>query len=134
LYLPTRVKEEFSKGTIGVHHIKTLEDCFIAVDVKLADELLPYFNFETTSGEISVISYALKNPSCLCVIDEEFGRNICTLFSINVTGSIGIINEMKKADILSQTDLLNVRNKIRNSRFYLSAKLCDELDKICQVP
>jgi predicted nucleic acid-binding protein len=131
LFVPTRVREEFLAGNIRDCHIRTIETCFIPVNITLADELLPYFNFDSTSGEIWVISYALKNPSSVCVIDEEFGRNICRLFSIDVCGSIGIIDEMKKIGILSKSDLLDIRNKMRNARFYLSKTLCDELDKIC---
>ena len=131
LFIPTRVREEFFAGDIHDYHKETIENCFTPIDMTLADELLPYFNFDSTSGEIWVISYALKNPSTTCVIDEGFGRNICRLFSINVCGSIGIIGEMKKAGILSKSDLLNVRNKVRDTRFYLSKNLCNELDKIC---
>jgi predicted nucleic acid-binding protein len=131
LYVPTRVVEEFLIGSSFDDHSTTLQDCFIPLDVTLADELLPYFNFKSTSGEIWVISYALRNPSCFCVIDEEFGRNICKLFSINVTGAIGIMDEMKKDGILSSSDLHCIRDKIRNARFYLSKYLSDELDRIC---
>lgn len=131
LYVPTRVVEEFLVGSNFNDHKRTLRDCFIPLNVTLADELLPYFNFKSTSGEIWVISYALRNPSCFCVIDEEFGRNICKLFSINVTGAIGIIDEMKRDGILSSSDLHCIRDKIRSTRFYLSKYLCDELDRIC---
>ncbi|MCJ7634772.1 hypothetical protein MUP77_20570 [Candidatus Bathyarchaeota archaeon] len=131
LYVPLRVKNEFFAGKNVKHHDPVFQDCFTSLDVPLAEELLPYFNFDPTSGEIWVISYALKNPSCSCVIDEEFGRSICRLFSINLTGAIGIISEMKKGGILSSSDLRCIREKIRNTRFYLSKNLCDELDRIC---
>jgi predicted nucleic acid-binding protein len=122
---------EFLAGKNAKQYNSVFQNCFIPLKVTLAEELLPYFNFDSTSGEIWVISYALKNPSCFCVIDEEFGRSICELFSINVTGAIGIINEMKKVGILSSNDLHCIRDKIRRSRFYLSKKLADELDRIC---
>lgn len=104
---------------------------FMPIKIDLAIELLPYFNFDSTSGEIWVISYALKNPSSICVIDEEFSRNICKLFGVNITGTIGIISEMKGQSLLSVSELHQIRDKIRKSGFYLSKELCDELDKIC---
>lgn len=131
LYIPQRVIEEFFAGKNVNKYNKMIQDCFIPVNVILAEELLPYFNFDSTSGEIWVISYALKFPSCYCVIDEAFGRSICKLFSLNVTGAIGIVDEMKKCGLLSLNDLHIIRDKIKSSRFYLSKDLCDELDRIC---
>ncbi|MCJ7630825.1 hypothetical protein MUP77_00255, partial [Candidatus Bathyarchaeota archaeon] len=89
LYVPSRVLEEIFAGKNAKQYNSVFRRYFTPINVALAEELLPYFNFDSTSGEIWVISYALKNPSCFCVIDEEFGRNICKLFSINVTGAIG---------------------------------------------
>jgi predicted nucleic acid-binding protein len=131
LYVPLRVIDEFFAGKNAKQYNSVLKDCFIRVDGALAEELLPYFNFDSTSGEIWVISYALRNSSYCCVIDEEFGRSICKLFSINVTGAIGIIEEMKREGILSSNDLHQIRDKIRRTHFYLSKNLCDQLDRIC---
>lgn len=131
LLVPSRVMEEFFAGKNAEHHRLAFQNCFTALNVDLADELLPYFNFDSTSGEIWVISYALKNPSCICVIDERFASSVCLAFSVTTIGAIGIIEEMKKEGILSPCDLQGIRDKIRNSRFYLSKILCDELDRIC---
>jgi predicted nucleic acid-binding protein len=131
LSVPLRIIEEFFAGNNDEICRSALKACFTTVNVNVADELLPYFNFDSTSGEISVISYALRNPSYTCVIDEGFGRSICDIFSVNVTGAIGIVGKMKKEGILLPNDLQDVRDKIRNSHFYLSQALCDELDRIC---
>jgi len=94
-------------------------------------ELLSYFNFKDRSGEIGVIAYALENPECCCVIDEEFGRNIATLFETNLTGAIGIIKKLKSQNLMSDDDLRQLIAKVRKSGFYLSKKLLKELDEIC---
>jgi len=49
---------------------------------------------------IWVISHAWKNPDCYCVIDEEFGRKICNLFGVKLTGAIGILLKMEETGII----------------------------------
>jgi len=131
LYVPTRVMEEYLKGDVKSSDIVDFQKVFSVINPILEEVLLPYFNFDSSSGEIWVISYALRNPECCCVIDEEFGRNICTLFETRLTGAIGIIKELKKQNLLSDKDLHQIKANVRKSRFYLSEKLLEELGKIC---
>ena len=131
LYVPTRVLEEYAKGEdIKPSDIAGFRKVFSVINPTLEQVLLPYFNFDDSSGEIWVISHALKNRECCCVIDEEFGRNIATLFETKLTGAIGIIKELKSQNLLSDDDLRQLRAKVRKSGFYLSKKLLKELDKI----
>ena len=74
------------------------------------------------------MSYVCKNSDCICVIDEEFGRNICSFFNLKLTGSIGIIIELRKAGLLSGKDLLNIKDRIRKSKYYYTERLLSELD------
>jgi len=135
LYVPTRVLEEYVRGeNVNPSDIADFKKVFSVINPTLEEVLLPYFNFDESSGEIWVISHALRNPGCGCVIDEEFGRNIATLFETKLTGAIGIIMELKRQKILSDDDLRQIRVKVRKSRFYLSKKLLRELDKICSSP
>lgn len=131
LYVPIRVMEEYLKGDVEPSDIADFKKIFSVINTTLEEVLLPYFNFDSSSGEIWVISHALINPECCCVIDDEFGRNIATLFETKLTGAIGIIKELKNQNLLSDDDLRQIRVKVRKSRFYLSDKLLKELDKIC---
>jgi predicted nucleic acid-binding protein len=110
--------------------VSVFREVFSLVDVKLDEELLPFFNYDSSSGEIWVISYARQHSDFTCVIDEAFGRNICALMGIKVTGTIGIIREMKNQKLLSSTELRAIRNRIKNCRFYLSKQLLRQLDLI----
>jgi len=132
LCVPTRVMDEYIKGE-NVKPSDTIEfqKVFTVINPSLEVVLLPYFNYESSSGEIWVISYALKNLECCCVIDEEFGRSVADLFETKLTGAIGIIREMKNQNILSDDELRQLRVNIRKSGFYLSKKLLKELDQIC---
>jgi predicted nucleic acid-binding protein len=101
---------------------------FQEVDVNVEPVLLPYFHYDSGSGEISVISYVMQNQSySCCVIDEEFGRKICQLFGIPLTGSIGIILEMRRMGLLSSKDIRSLRGRIKASNFYLTTQLLDQL-------
>ena len=116
---PTRVMEEYSVG-YGDNpkpDIETFREVFNPIDVKLDNDLLPYFYYESTSGEIWVISYARQHPESTCVIDEMFARNICTLLGVKVIGTIGIIREMTNNGFLTAQDLTSIRNSIKNLDF-----------------
>ena len=131
LHVPPRVAEEFLEGCSIDPSVFTAP--FKVVNVDLEQELLPYFNFDSSSGEIWVISHVFKHQDYCCVIDEEFGRRICRFFGFKLTGSIGIIDELRKQGFLADDDLEQTRNKIRKSRFYLSKELLKKLDAICLV-
>lgn len=129
VHVPNRVKEEFLDGCrIDRESINIFSVCNPVLD----ENLLVYFNQNSSSGEFWTISYSCSNHNCICVIDEGFGRDLCNFLGIKFTGSVGIIAEMKKSGFLSREDLLEIRNKIRRSRFYLSEELLEKLDFICQ--
>lgn len=131
LYVPNRVMEEYTEGKkVSSSDITNFKRVFSVINPALEEALLPYFNFDESSGEIWVISHALRNPECCCVIDEEFGRNITTLFERKLTGAIGIIKELKRQNLLSDDDLRQIRVRVRRSGFYLSKRLVKELNGI----
>jgi predicted nucleic acid-binding protein len=113
-------------------NLLVFREIFSPIRPELDSELLPFFNYDASSGEIWVISYARLHPECCCVIDETFGRNICNFMNVKLTGTIGIINEMKLCGILDIRDLKSIRNTIKASGFYLSKELLQKLDLICQ--
>ncbi|MCW3999996.1 MAG: hypothetical protein NWE93_07140 [Candidatus Bathyarchaeota archaeon] len=133
---PNRVMEEYSvgDGESPKPSIELFKQVFNPIDVNEDEDLLPYFFNESSSGEFWVISYARQHPEFTCVIDETFGRGICETLGVKVTGTIGIIKEMKNKALLTPEDLKAIRIAIKSSRFYLSAKLLRELDEICGSP
>jgi len=133
LVSPKRVMEEFSVGDREnpKPDAAVFKKVFAVRNAPLDKELLPFFNYDPSSGEIWVISYARQHPDFTCVIDEAFGRSVCNLFGIRVTGTIGIVKEMKKGKLLNSDDLKVIRDRIKESRFYLSRELLRQLDVIC---
>jgi predicted nucleic acid-binding protein len=130
---PIRVMEEYSIGD-GKNPKPSLElfkQIFNPITVRADEDLLPYFFNESTSGEFWVISYVRQHPDFTCVIDEAFGRSVCETLGVKVTGTIGIIKEMKIQNLLTLAELQFARLAIKKSRFYLSTELLHELDEIC---
>jgi len=132
LYVPLRVLEEYKKGkSVKPSDVKEFQEIFSVTNPKLHNDLLPYFNFRDNYGEIWVISHSLAHSECCCVIDEEFGRAIATLFNRKLTGAVGIIGEMKKQGFLSQNDLSHLIEDVKKSGFFISKKLLKVLEEIC---
>jgi len=127
LIAPKRVKAEYVNGERATCDLKTFERIFETADVVVDSELLPYFDFDAECGEINVISYALQNKESCCVIDEGFGRRICALHGLPLTGSIGIIKEMCQVGLISKEERRSIRRRLRQSSFYISKELLHEI-------
>jgi predicted nucleic acid-binding protein len=136
IFSPERVMEEYAVGDGQNPQPDTavFKEVFSPAKVELDNELLPFFNYDSSSGEIWVMSYAKNHPEFTCVIDETFARNICNLLGIKVTGTIGIIKELKKFHLLIPDELKQIRVDIKNSHFYLSKQLLLQLDETCDSP
>lgn len=51
-------------------------------------------------GEASSIALALENPGCRIIIDEKKGRRIALSMGLNLTGTLGVLTEAAKRDLL----------------------------------
>ena len=127
LLITKRVREEYGAGPGPNLRTTLLSTIFKLVDVEIDQRLLPYFHFDSTSGEIGVISYALRQTGSFCVIDEEFARQVCHLFDLHFTGSVGIIKQMHREHLLNRNDMHLIRERLRRSNFYLTDRLLNEL-------
>jgi predicted nucleic acid-binding protein len=127
LFVSQQVKEEYLAGERAERNILVFERVFESLVVSLDQRLLPYFHFDESCGEISVISHAIRNPDCCCVIDEEYARRICELFDVALTGTVGILLKLRDAGLVSRRELRTVRKRLQNSRFFLSKRLLKQI-------
>jgi predicted nucleic acid-binding protein len=51
-------------------------------------------------GEASSIALALENPGCRIIIDEKKGRQIALSMGLDLTGTLGVLTEAAKRDLL----------------------------------
>lgn len=130
LDIPHKVYEECLIGKLSIEHLQKIEALFDIINVAKNEKLLPYFHGECEDGEFWVISHALNNKEYCCVIDEKFGRRLCEHFIIKKTGSIGIIKELYKLNIIKDDQLSVIELQIRNSSFYFTNNLLKELSSI----
>jgi predicted nucleic acid-binding protein len=131
--VPQRVIEEYFQGDNTRSGMPIFQRTFAPAKAKLESELLPFFNFDSSSGEIWVISYGLQNPNSVCVIDEDFGRSLCELFDLNFTGTIGILKKMKQMKLLCNSELKRTKRTIKTCGFFLSKQMSRELDALCET-
>lgn len=131
LNVPKRVEEEYFKGNGTKEGDGDFKRIFKSINPSLEDEVRSFFSFQDTFGEEWVISHAIQNPSCSCVIDERLGRNVCEIFDLKLTGTVGLIEEMKKLGYFSKQKLIEIRQTVCTCRFYLSKEMRAELDRVC---
>ncbi len=131
LYVPPKVEEEYFRGRNARSGLSDFQKIFKRINPPLENELLPYFNFESGYGEVWVISHAIRNPNCFCVIDEQLGRNVCEIFNLKLIGTIGLIDLMKGMNFFSAKKLLEIRETVRTCGFWLSEEVHRELDNVC---
>jgi predicted nucleic acid-binding protein len=131
LYVPKRVEEEYFKGEGTKEGDVDFKRTFTSVTLTLENDVKSYFNFQETFGEEWVISQAIQNPSCFCVIDERLGRNVCETFELKLIGTVGILEEMKKLGYFSREKLIEIRQTICSCGFWLSKEMRAELDRVC---
>ena len=122
------VINEYSAGTRSTRNIGIVSNIFSKVAVNSDPKLLPYFSYDASSGEFSVLTYVLQDPTCrCCVIDEEFGRTVAKTFELTLKGTVGIILMMKQMGLITRKEVRSIKRSIRASSFYLSESLLREL-------
>jgi predicted nucleic acid-binding protein len=128
LLVPQRVREEFLNGDVSEADRSNIDRVFGLVSVALDEELLPFFNFDSSDGAIWVISFVSHTQGSCCVIDEEFGRSVCDTVGVKFTGSIGILRLMVKERLIEASRVKEVKTRIRQSSFYQKDWLLDKID------
>lgn len=128
LLVPQRVREEFLDGDVKDADRSNIDRVFKLVPVALNEELLPYFNFDSSDGAIWVMSFVSRAEDSCCVIDEEFGRRVCDTVGIRFTGSIGILRMMVKEGMIEPRRVKEVKARIRQSSFYHREWLLERID------
>lgn len=82
-------------------------------------------------GEINVLAWAkrLKNneTNFICVLDDANARKACELMGFQLTGSIGLLKTLKLNGFLSQAQIVEIVEKIKNSDFRVKNHILEDL-------
>ncbi|NOT48333.1 MAG: DUF3368 domain-containing protein [Acidobacteria bacterium] len=76
-------------------------------------------------GEASSIALALENPGCRIIIDEKKGRRVALAMGLDLTGTLGVLTEAAKLDLLLVDHQLV--KQLETHGFRLSSDLKNEL-------
>lgn len=72
-------------------------------------------------GEATAIALAVENPGCQIIIDEKKGRRVASDLGLDVTGTLGVLNEAGKRGLIKINELLIKRLELAG--FRMSAEL-----------
>jgi len=83
------------------------------------------------SGEINVLAWAKRfqsiNNDFVCVLDDSEARKACESMGFSMTGSIGLLKHLKLNQIISQTQIVFIVEKIRKTNFRIKKEILEDL-------
>jgi predicted nucleic acid-binding protein len=130
LLVPERVKEEFLRNDPPPESVSILEDEFRLIEVEPDDRILPYFHFDSTSGEFWVLSYGINDPEAICVIDEGKARTVAKHENITIIGTVKLLEILRDGDSITRSELDETKRIILAGDFRLSPALREQLDSL----
>ena len=75
-------------------------------------------------GEASSIALAIENPGCKIIIDEKKGRRVALSMGLDLTGTLGVLNDASKNKLIKIDHQLI--EMLENNGFYISSELKNE--------
>ena len=78
-------------------------------------------------GEASTIALAVEVDNNITILDDLKGRKIAKKLNIKMTGTLGVIINAKKKNIISSTK--EVLNKLKEAGFRISKEIENEILK-----
>jgi len=78
-------------------------------------------------GEASTIALALEIDNSIAILDDLKARKLAKKLNMKMTGTLGVIINAKKRNIISSTN--EVLDKLKNTGFRISKELEKELLK-----
>ena len=122
IIIPTGVYEEIEAGKSKKFYLDLKNIDWIEIrNVKETRELL----IDLDKGEAETILLAKEINANYVIIDEKLGRKYANYFDLKVIGTLGILKEAKKRDLIK--DLKEIVNKMKENNIWLSKKIIDDI-------
>lgn len=122
VFIPPQIAAELSneKGSQPVQDFIAEKPKWLRVQAPANLEAIP----EIHEGESAAISLASELKADLLLIDETDGRSAALARHLQITGTIGILERAAEKDLL---DLAEAFTRIKQTDFWISEKLLDEV-------
>lgn len=121
--VPEAVIEEINEGgKIHVPDLKTFEWIKVVSNVTTTENQLL---FQLDYGERQVVLNALKLQTDLVLIDDRVSRNIAEYLGLNVKGTLGVLVDAKKKEMIPSFRELAMKMREQGIRF--SIRLIEEI-------
>lgn len=117
IIISREVSEEFGKAVPAWVNVREVKD-------KKYLKLMEHF---VDLGEASTIALSLEVDDNIVILDDLKARKLAKKLNINLTGTLGIIINAKKKNIISSTK--TVLDKLKDTGFRISKELENELLK-----
>ena len=87
-------------------------------------------NYQLGEGEIEVIAYGLYlkniNEEYLCLLDDKKPRTIATNLGLKIIGTLGIMDKLFLAELLTREEYIQCLKKLKKSKFRVPSKAIRE--------
>ena len=77
-------------------------------------------------GESDAIALALQEKKKEVLIDDRSGRKVCKIYNLEPKGTLGIILESYKRDILNKQEVKETIEELIKSKFWIGAQVLNE--------
>ncbi len=124
IIIPYGVYEEIEEGKEKKYYVDLKKTEWIEI-IKIHDDRTLLFDLD--KGEAETIILAKEINADLVIMDEKMGRKFAKFYDLNIIGTIGILMEAKKRNII--TDLKNILLEMKNKGIYLNSKFIDDILK-----
>lgn len=92
---------------------------------KISEELIKIYP-QIDIGESSIISLCLQESKRGVIIDEATARKIAKLYGVRAVGSLRILLESYKKDIINENEIREIVSEIIKNKFRLGGEVINE--------
>ena len=97
---------------------------FIKIENPNEQDYLMVLSKKLDKGEASAIALAMRKTNPLLILDELKGRNIAKILGFEVTGTVGVLIEAKRSNLIPELKAELVL--LKENGFYLSENVFKE--------
>ena len=127
IYFSSLILREINRYDLSIFDY---EEIVFSKDTELEyfNNLYSKFSNKLTASDVHLITICKFN-NLICGTNEKYIRKICEKEKIKVFGTISILKEAVKADLIDNYKARNILEKMKKSTMYLSQVLYDKVLK-----